>query len=138
MKVLKNFKPTNEAIKPTDYESFPVVKIIDSEDVLMDLPIAALEFGKSYLKPVVYGNYKGIPTVYEESEVKQHLARLKLFHFAEDQGKLTEVLPDEAKIHVRLPKDTIVDQLIYQDGQIIWAKPVKQPAEEGAEGHGNN
>ena len=138
MKVLKNFKPTNESIKPSDYESYPIVKILDSEDVLMDLPMAALEFGRVYNKPVLYGNYKGVMTVYDELEVKQQLARLKLFHFTEDQGRLVEVSPEEAKIHVRLPNDTVVDQLIYRDGQIIWAKPVKQPPQEGAELNGNN
>lgn len=137
MKVLKNIKPTQETIKPTEYESFPVVKILDGEDVFVELPLAALDFGKTYVRPVLYGNHNGIPTVYEELEVKQHLARLKLFHFTEENGKLTEVEAEKATIHVRLPSDTIAEQLIYKNGRIVWAKPVEQP-QEGVEDNGNN
>lgn len=133
MKVLKNYKPKKEML-----EEFPYAKLIDSEDVLVDLPICAAEFGKEYKKPVVYGNYKGIPTIYEEEEVILQLEKLKLFHFTEDKGKLTEVEPEKATIKVRLPIDTKVDELVFDNGQIFWAKPVDDKPVEGVEAHGNN
>jgi hypothetical protein len=125
MKKLINYEPKKETL-----EEFPYVEIMEQKHVFADLPLAVVDFGKTYSKPVLYGNYRGVPTIYDESEVKQHLAKLKLFHFAEDQGKLTEVEADKATIHVRLPKETIVDQLIFKDGQIIWAKPVEEPSKE--------
>lgn len=129
MKKLINYEAKKETL-----DEFPYVEIMESKHVFVDLPIAVVDFGKTYDKPILYGSYKGIPCIYEESEVKQHLARLKVFHFTEDKGKLTEVEPEKATIKVRLPKDTKVDQLIYKDGQIVWAKPVA----EGAEASGNN
>lgn len=126
MKKLINYEPKKETL-----EEFPYVEIMEQKHVFADLPLAVVDFGKTYAKPVLYGNYRGVPTIYDESEVKQHLAKLKLFHFAEDKGKITEVEADKATIHVRLPKETIVDQLIFKDGQIIWAKPVEEPSKEG-------
>ncbi len=125
MKKLINYEPKKETL-----EEFPYVEIMEQKHVFADLPLAVVDFGKTYSKPVLYGNYRGVPTIYDESEVKQHLAKLKLFHFAEDQGKLTEVEAEKATMHVRLPKETIVDQLIFKDGQIIWAKPVEEPSKE--------
>lgn len=146
-KVLKNYKPRKELL----LGEFPYVKIIDQEDVFLDLPLAAIDFGKEYQKPVLYGNHKGIPTIHEEEEVKRILANLKKYYFTEDKGRLFEVDPKEATIKAWLPKETPVDQLIFDNGQIIWAKPIAEPKQseetdqveeepvvEGAEQYGNN
>jgi len=125
MKILLNYKPLEDT-----YEGYPYVQLLDNSVVFVELPICVGEFGKRYKKPVLYGNFKGIPTVYEEAEVKQFLADLKLFHLKVEENQLKEVDEAEADIHIRLPKDTPVDQLIYDKGEIIWAKPIKDNEEE--------
>ena len=120
MKQLINYKQKQEKL-----EEFPFVSLLLDREVFMDLPICAVDFDRTYDKPVLYGNHKGIPTVYEAEEVKTYLARLKVFHLKNDQGKLSEVDEKESHIHVRLPVDTKVDELGYDDGQVFWAKPVK-------------
>lgn len=120
MKQLINYKPKQEKL-----EEFPYVLLLLDREVFIDLPICVVEFGRIYDRPVLYGDHKGIPTVYEAEEVKTILARLKVFHLKNDQGKLYEVDEKEADIHVRLPIDTKVDELGYDNGQVFWAKPVK-------------
>src|SRR5690554_3269797 len=130
MKQLINYKVKQERI-----EEFPHITILYDREVLVDLPICAIDFGRVYEKPVLYGNHKGIPTVYEEAEVKTQLAKLKVFHLKNNQGKLTEVKEEEADVHIRLPKDTDVDQLVFDNGQVFWAKPVE---EKGGVDDGND
>lgn len=126
MKILVNFKPLN---KQTEDYSF--VEIFDRGNVLLDLPICVAEFGVHYKTPVLYGTYKGIAMVREEEEVKQLLDQLKVFHFKVDGNRLIEVPEDEAELHTRLPKDTPVDELIYENGEILWAKPVEEDEVNG-------
>lgn len=125
MKQLVNYKTKKDKL-----EEFPFVELFTDREVFADLPICLVDFSREYDKPVLYGNHKGVPTIYEAVEVQQQLAKLKVFHFKEDQGKLTEVAPEEATIKARLPKDTKVDELIYDNGQIVWAKPVGQQTKE--------
>lgn len=125
MKILLNFKPLEST-----YEGFPYVQLLDNTVVFAELPICIGEFGKRYEKPVLYGNFKGIPTVYEESEVKKILSNLKIFHLKIKENRLEEVDEAEADLHIRLPKDTPVDQLVYDKGEVIWAKPIKDNEEK--------
>lgn len=121
LKVLLNFKPLEQS-----YEGFPRVQLLDNSVVFAELPICIGEFGKRYEKPVLYGDFKGIPTVYEESEVKKILSNLKVFHLKIKENRLEEVDEAEADLHIRLPKDTPIDQLLYDKGEIIWAKPLDE------------
>ena len=129
MKQLINYKPTNEKM-----DEFPYVKLLLDREVFVDLPICVVDFGRHYNKPVLYGNYQGIPTVYEEKEVIQLLGRLKTFHLKNENGKLTEVEEAEADVHIKLPKDTNVDQLVFDNGQVFWAKPIKKETEVKEDG----
>ena len=121
LKILLNFKPLEQ-----NYEGFPYVQLLDNSVVFAELPICVGEFGKRYEKPVLYGDFKGIPTVYEESEVKKILSNLKVFHLKIKENRLEEVDEAEADLHIRLPKDTPIDQLLYDKGEIIWAKPLDE------------
>lgn len=128
MKVIKNYKILKEK-----RDEYPYIKVLDSEDVFIELPICICEFSKEYLKPVLYGNHNGVPTVHEEGFVLNMIAKLKKFYFKVDGEKLIESSDKDYDLIARLPHDTIVDQLIYDRGQIVWAKPV-----EGAENNGDN
>lgn len=130
MKQLINFKPKKEHL-----EEFPYVDLLIDREVFVELPLCVIDFGRHYEKPVLYGNLKGIPTVYEEAEVKTQLATLKVFYLKNNRGKLTEVKEEEADVKIRLPKDTNVDELVYDNGQVFWAKPVD---ENGGVDNGNN
>lgn len=117
-------------MKQERLEEFPYITILYDREVFVDLPICVIDFGRVYEKPVLYGNYKGIPTVYEEAEVKTQLANLKVFYLKNKQGKLTEVREEEADLKIRLPKDTNVDELVYDNGQVFWAKPINEKGEK--------
>ena len=118
MKVIKNYKP----LQPKNSKEYLPVKILTDEDIFFDLPICAGDFGVNYEKPVLYGDYKGIPTVYEEKDVLRALSNLKLFHLKEIAGQIKEVSSSEADVHIRLPKNTLVKDLVIKDGQVLLAK----------------
>lgn len=128
MKQLINYKAKKEKL-----EEYPYVELFTDREVFVELPICVIDFGRYYEKPVLYGNYNGIPTVYEEEEVRAHLKTLKVFHLKNNKGKLTEVDAEDADISIRLPKDTDVNQLVYDNGQVFLAKPI-----EGGEKDGDN
>lgn len=125
MKVLLNYKPLDQ-----NYKGYPYVHVLDNSVVFAELPICIGEFGKTYNKPILYGNFNGVPTVHEEEEVKEKLQHLKLFHFKVEENRLIEVQEDEADIHIHLPKDTPVNELVYENGDVFWAKPVDEKIEE--------
>lgn len=125
MKILVNFKQLKKGI-----EEFPFVEILDKGDVFIDLPIAVAEFGKDYERPVLYGQYKGIPTIHEAEDVVEILKQLKVFHFKNDNGRLIEVDENEADISARLPIDTDISQLAFQDGQIYLVKNIEEGKDE--------
>lgn len=129
-KQLVNYKAKKEKI-----EDYQCLVLYPDREVLLGLPICAIDFGRYYENPVLYGDYKGIPTVYEASEVIEILKKLKTFHLKNNNGNLTEVNEKEADIHVKLPIDTRVDQLGYDNGQLYWAKPVEG---KGTTEDGNN
>lgn len=128
MKVLINYKPTKEKI-----EEFQIVRVVSNSDVFADLPIAVADFGREYDTPVIFGNYKGLPLMIEKEELLKQLENLELHHFRLEEEKLIKVAKEESEISVRLPKGTNTDQLIMDQGHIVWAK-----REEGDEEHGNS
>ena len=125
MKQIINFKRKQGGI-----EEFPYVTLLIDREVFLELPICAIEFGVDYIKPVLYGDHNGVPTVYEHDAVVELLSKLKIFYLKNDQGKLTEVSKGEADVTIRLPKDTNVDQLVYDRGQIFLAKPINEEVTE--------
>lgn len=119
MKQLINYKPLKEKL-----EEYPYVKIMPNTEVLLDLPMAVIDFGTDYDKPVLFGSYKGIPMIFDEHVVKESLSKMRLFYLRVDGEKLHEVPEAEADLKMRLPIETKIDELIYKDGQLVWAKPV--------------
>lgn len=119
--VIVNFKPTKEKA-----EELVLIKILDSEDVILELPLAVHPFGANFEFPTIFGNVNGVPLIQDAQEV---LEKTRMFHFKEgvfDEEKkyspISEVDVKEASIHVRLPKDTKVEELISMNGQIVWAQ----------------
>jgi hypothetical protein len=114
-KVLKNYKPTDER-----FEEFPIVAIRYDDEVFLDLPICAVDFGRKYNRPVLFTEVNKIPAVVELAEVPAALKGTKVFHFkVKDDSKVEEVAPDKADIFVRLPEDTNVKELVFMEGQIL-------------------
>ena len=122
MKILKNYKKTGKKI-----EEFDIIKIMDTqEDVFADLPVVAISFGVNYKEPVLFGDYRGIPTVFEKEELMEVLKTTEIKYFKVNEDKLIEVIKEEAEMNLRLPKGTNTDQLIIDNGQIVWAKPIEE------------
>ena len=123
--VIKNYKPLKEKV-----EELTLIKILNNEDVLLELPLAVHFFGQEFEFPVIFGNLDGISIIQEAEVVLQNT---KMFHFSlgefDEEKKyhaIKEVDEKEATIHVRFPRDTKVDELISINGQILWAERVKQ------------
>lgn len=124
--IFKNYKQTK-----TKHEDLFEIKILEGEDVFVELPLAVAEFGVEYSEPVIFGDSQGVPRIFEAKDL---LKSTKLFHFkegAEDvETKQRAVIecdfkdPDK-KITARLPINTPVEDLIFIDGQILLAE--KQP-----------
>ena len=133
MKVLINFKPTKEKL-----EEYPIIQILKSDDVFLELPLAAAEFGVEYEEPVLFGNIKGIPLVVEKWQVQEQINRLEMHHFKLENEKLIKVPEEESSISLRLPKGTNTDQLIMDNGQVVWAKPQESAETEEVEENGNS
>jgi len=117
MKVLKNYKKTGKFVD----EDYPVVKILDSEDVFAELPLCVVEYNVFYKEPVLIVNPNKIPMVVEKAELLQKISKLKKFYFLvnPETKEVKEVEKDEANFAQRLPKDTPVDQLVYENGEIL-------------------
>lgn len=125
MKTIVNYKPTKEKI-----EEFQVVQILEGADVFADLPLAVAEFGRLYAKPVLFGDYKGLPTIIDKEELEEHLKHLELHHFRIENEKLIKVDKEQSELSLRLPKGTSTDQLIMDRGQVVWAKPEEVKGED--------
>jgi hypothetical protein len=109
-KVLKNYKQRGGKL-----EEYPLIKILDYEDVFADLPLCVAEFGVVYVNPVLVDNQ-----VMEYDYVAKKLAELKMFHlFKDDSGSLREVPEGEANLHIRLPKETDLSELHYENGRVV-------------------
>lgn len=135
MRVLVNYKLTKETV-----EEHPIIQIVNSDDVFIDLPLAVAEFGLIYKKPVLFGDYNGIPTIKESNIVKELLSNTEIHHFKIKGERLIEVSDKECDMTIRLPKGTNTDQLIYDNGNIVWVKPVENnhSFEKEADLDGNN
>ena len=129
MKVILNYKPTNERV-----EEFQVVQILKTDDVFADLPLAVAEFGREYSKPVLFGDHKGLPTIIEKAELEESLKHLELHHFKLVEEKLIKVDKEQSELSHRLPKGANTDQLMIDNGQVVWAKPEKEEVDKD----GNN
>lgn len=123
--VLKNYKPTK--IK---HEDLLEVKILEGEDIFVNLPIAVVDFLTHLEVPVLFGDYNGIPAIVELSEVQN---RTKLFHLkaiSDIPGSaLEETTKESAQYSLRLPKDTPVNQLVIMNDEVLWAQPVVEEVE---------
>lgn len=122
--VFKNYKQTKNK-----HEELIEIKVLESEDVFVDLPVAVVEFGVDYEVPIIFGDFKGLPRIMDAKIV---LNATKMFHFGEGvenednkTASVVEVSEDKAKWHFRLPKDTPIDQLIVVDNQILLAEKVE-------------
>jgi hypothetical protein len=115
MEILKNFKVLEET-----WEEFPFIKILPGEDVYFGLPICKLPFQAKFTQPVLVVVENEVPTVFELEELKHRLAKTKRFFLvADESGNLKEVEQKDAKIAIRLPIDTKLEELVYMDGQVL-------------------
>lgn len=119
--VFKNYKPTKQKL-----EELEIVKVLENEDVFVDLPTAVMEFGVEYENPTIFGDYKGIPRILEAKEILEHTKMYHLTSGVEDpetkQVSVIETTKEKATWSFRLPKDTPIDQLIVIDNQILLAE----------------
>jgi len=125
------------------FKGLIVVKISKNDEVYADQPFAVIEAGMTYQKPVIYGDYKGIPSIQESSIAEMILARLKDFHLKiKPDGHFDEVPEAEATHHFKLPPDTPVEELML-DGKRLVRFPIpkslkkESDVEEEVSPHGN-
>lgn len=115
MEILKNFKFLDER-----WEEFPFIKILLGEDVFAGLPICKIDFQAKLRQPVLVIKENDIPLAVEFEELQHKLANTKRFYFVSDEkGLLKEVDSKDAKIVVRLPITTAIEQLVYINGQVL-------------------
>lgn len=126
--VLKNFKFTKSKI-----EEFRVIEFLNSEDVILELPLAVHEFNQIFEYPIIFGAISGVPLVQEAETV---IEKTRMFHFKQGEidpetknSSVVETSEKEATVHIRLPKDTKVNELILINGQVFWAQKVEKPSE---------
>lgn len=121
MEVLKNFK-----VAEGQWEEFPFIKILPGEDIFVGLPICKVEFQATLTQPVLVMVENQVPTAVDLGVLKSKLAKTKRFFLVADEaGALKEVAQGDAKIVIRLPIDTKLEELVYMDGQVL-----KQEKEE--------
>lgn len=127
--VIKNFKFTKEKI-----EEFNVVKILDSEDVILEMPLGVHEFNQTFEYPIVFGEFQGIAMIQEAETVMERTKMFFLKNLKEDEETKTvsviECTEKEATTKVRLPRDTKVEELVLINGKVFWAQKVEKPKEE--------
>jgi hypothetical protein len=115
MEILKNFKVIDGG-----WEEFPFIKILPGEDVFVGLPVCKLPFGETFVKPTLFARDNEIPTVFELEDLQKKLAKTKRFFLLADEvGGLKEVDQKDAKLVIRLPIDTKIEELVYMNGQIL-------------------
>lgn len=120
MKQLINYKLTNNKV-----EEYVEVKLLIDREVLVDIPICLIEFGKVYDKAYVLHGTKEVALALSQEELDELLKTSKIFKFKIKDNQVVETkgTPD---IEIRLPIDTKVDELIYENGQLLWAKPLNK------------
>jgi hypothetical protein len=115
MEILKNFKLTEGK-----WEEFPFIKILPGEDVFASLPVCKIPFQAQFIQPVVVVRENDIPLAIELEDLKKRLEKTKRFFFiADEKGALTEVEQKDAKVIIRLPIDTNINELVFMDGQVL-------------------
>lgn len=126
--VIKNFKFTKEKI-----EEFNVIKILNSEDVILELPLGVHEFNQEFEYPIIFGDFQGVALIQEAERVMEKTKMFHLKNLAEDEEtktiSLVECSEKEATTHIRLPRDTKVDELVLINGKVFWAQKVEKPKE---------
>lgn len=117
MKQLVNFKRKKETLE----HDIVSVEVFYDREVFLDLPIAAVEFGAEYEKPVLAGMNGGIYIIGEYSKVKEAHDSLRLYHLKRDPetNRVEEVSESEADIHVKLPKNLDLSEIIIKENGSI-------------------
>lgn len=114
-------------------ELIPFVELLEQKYVSPDMPLAVVETSKKYKNPVIYGSYNGLPMVRDAEEMPGILSKIKLFKFVvnKETGRVKEFVAGEViepntefMVPYYLPKETRVDQLVFNEGRIDWLKPV--------------
>ena len=120
MKQLINYKLTKNKV-----EEYVEVELLIDREVLVDIPICLIDFGKVYDKAYIAYGTKDVAVALSQQELDELLKTTKIYKFKIKDSQLIETkgAPD---IEVRLPKDTKVDELIYENGQLLWAKPLNK------------
>lgn len=120
MKQLINYKLTNNKV-----EEYVEIKLLTDREVLVDIPICVIEFGKVYDKTyIVYGT-KDVAVALSQQELDKLLETTKIFKLKIKDSQVIET-KETPDIEIRLPIDTKVDELIYENGQLLWAKPLNK------------
>jgi hypothetical protein len=115
MEILKNFK-----LAEGKWEEFPFIKILPGEDVFAGLPVCKMAFQAQFTQPVIVVRDGDIPLAFELEELKKKLEKTRRFFLvADEKGVLKEVEQKDAKIVLRLPLDTKINELVYIDGQVL-------------------
>jgi len=125
-KVLKNYKPSTK-----EFEGYPSISIRYDDEVFLELPLCAIDYGRIYKEPYLMYEQNKIPSVIEKEELKKLLEGTKIFYFKiQDNMKLKEVKQEEADISTRLPIDTKTEELVFMDGQIL-KEEIQEVIEDG-------
>lgn len=120
MKQLINYKLTKNRV-----EEYVEVELLIDREVLVDIPICLIDFGKVYDKAyIVYGT-KDVAVALSQQELDELLKTTRIYKFKIKDSQVIET-KETPDIEVRLPKDTKVDELIYENGQLLWAKPLNK------------
>lgn len=102
------------------WDEFPFVKILPGDDVFVGLPICKMGFQAQFRQAVLVTKENDIPIAIELEDLKQKLAHTRLFYFvADEKGVLSEVEPKDAKLTLRLPKETNINELVFMNGEVL-------------------
>lgn len=120
MKQLINYKLTSNKV-----EDYVEVKLLLDREVLVDIPICLIEFGRVYDKAYIPQKANEFVMALSQKELDDLLLKTKIFKFKIKDNTVVETkgTPD---IEARLPLNTKVDELIYENGQLLWAKPLNK------------
>lgn len=129
MKVLKNIK----VLKKGAIEEFLKVEIrYDDTEVFTDLPIAVVEYGDEMVEPYLFRVESGFAILIEGEQLRELLKTQKVFFFKVNENKTVEEV-EEGKhdVNVRLPIDTKVEELMYDNNEIVWVDKRKEEDIDG-------
>jgi len=123
MNILKNYKKLKETL-----EEYPLIQILYTEDVFVELPVCALPFNTDFIKPVLKTDQGKIPIVMEYDTLKQEIknSKTKLFYFDIEGDKLLEAPSNSYTLRARLPEDTDIKDLIYLNNEILKVEYIEE------------